>query len=117
MVRERAEPPIDFGTAQTSRVHARHILVAVPANAPVATKAEARQKMERIRAELLAGRDFAAVAREYSDCPSKEQGGDLGTFSHGQMVKPFEDAAFAQKAGEIGPIIETEFGFHIIQVL
>jgi parvulin-like peptidyl-prolyl isomerase len=117
MVRERAEPPIDFGTAQTGRVHARHILVAVPAHASVAAKAEARQKLERIRTELLDGRDFTAVAREYSDCPSKENGGDLGTFSRGQMVKPFEDAAFSQKAGEIGPIIETEFGFHIIQVL
>lgn len=115
MVRERAEPPIDFGNAQTGRIHARHILIA--ADASDAARAEARKKIELVRAELLAGKDFATAAREYSDCPSKENGGDLGTFTRGQMVKAFEDAAFSQKPGEIGPIIETEFGFHIIQVL
>ena len=65
----------------------------------------------------IAGADFAEVAKKNSDCPSKENGGDLGVFSRGEMVKPFEDAAFSQDLNAVGPVIETEFGFHIIQVL
>jgi len=65
----------------------------------------------------VAGADFAEFAKKNSDCPSKESGGDLGTFTRGQMVKPFEEAAFSQEKNAIGPVVETEFGFHIIQVL
>lgn len=98
-------------------VHARHILVARAADDDEKTKAEKRRKAEDLRKQLLGGADFAQTALNSSDCPSKQSGGDLGTFPRGQMVKPFEDAAFSQKKGEIGPVVETEFGYHIIQVL
>ena len=98
-------------------VHARHLLVS---NAPGDTdkiKAEKKTKAEELRKQLVAGADFAELAKKNSDCPSKENGGDLGTFTRGQMVKPFEDAAFSQEKNAIGPVVETDFGFHIIQVL
>jgi peptidyl-prolyl cis-trans isomerase C len=98
-------------------VHARHILVAKNAGDGDKTKADKKAKAETLRKQLLDGADFADVAAKNSDCPSKSSGGDLGTFSRGQMVKPFEDAAFAQKVNAIGPIVETDFGYHIIQVL
>lgn len=76
-------------------------------------------KLAEIRAiqeRLNQGEKFADLAREYSDCPSKEQGGDLGYFSKGMMVKPFEDAAFALNTGEISDVVRTEYGFHLIKV-
>lgn len=80
-------------------------------------RAEKRAQIDAIRAQLLAGTNFETVARECSDCPSgKQSGGDLGKFERGQMVKPFSDAAFTQKVGDIGPVVETEFGFHVIKV-
>jgi peptidyl-prolyl cis-trans isomerase C len=66
---------------------------------------------------LLAGANFAEVAKRNSDCPSKETGGDLGVFTRGEMVKEFENAAFSQDVNAIGPVVETEYGYHIIQVL
>ena len=98
-------------------VHARHLLVAkVPADTDK-IKAEKKTKAEELRKQLVAGADFAETAKKNSDCPSKANGGDLGTFARGQMVKPFEDAAFSQEKNAIGPVVETDFGFHIIQVL
>lgn len=76
-----------------------------------------RQKAEDVLKRARAGEDFAALAKQYSDDPgSKEKGGDLGWFGHGQMVKQFEDAAFALKDNQISDIIETPFGYHIIKV-
>lgn len=98
-------------------VHARHILVSKVSGDTDKIKAEKRTKAEELRKQLVAGADFAELAKKNSDCPSKEQGGDLGTFTRGQMVKPFEDAAFSQQKNAIGPVVETDFGFHIIQVL
>ncbi len=98
-------------------VHARHILVAKTTGEDEKAKTAKREKAENLRKQLLAGADFATVAKENSDCPSKNQGGDLGTFTKGQMVKPFETAAFSQKKNEIGPVVETDFGYHIIQVI
>ncbi|MBA4396905.1 MAG: hypothetical protein C0394_05925 [Syntrophus sp. (in: bacteria)] len=98
-------------------VHARHILVSKAAGDDEKTKAEKKAKADDLRKQLLAGADFAETAIKSSDCPSKQAGGDLGAFARGQMVKPFEDAAFSQKKGEIGPVVETDFGYHIIQVL
>lgn len=98
-------------------VHARHLLIAVAEHDSQDIKKEKRSKAEELRRQLIGGADFATLAKNNSDCPSKEKGGDLGIFSRGQMVEAFEAAAFSQKKGEIGPIVVTEFGFHIIQVL
>jgi parvulin-like peptidyl-prolyl isomerase len=77
----------------------------------------ARQKAEDILKRVKAGEDFATLAKENSDdAGSKEQGGDLGWFGRGQMVKEFEDEAFKLKDNEVSGIVETKFGFHIIQV-
>lgn len=81
-----------------------------------ANKPAQRAKIEGIKKQLDAGADFAKLASENSDCPSKERGGSLGEFQRGQMVKPFDDAAFAQEVGKIGDIIETQFGYHVILV-
>jgi peptidyl-prolyl cis-trans isomerase C len=98
-------------------VHARQILVS---KSPGDTKKNLTEKMAKakdLRKKLLEGADFAELAAKNSDSPSKQVGGDLGTFTRGQMVKPFEDAAFSQEKNAIGPVVETDFGFHIIQVL
>lgn len=84
-------------------VHARHILVA--------TEAEAKEVAERLKK----GEDFAAIAKEKSKDTSAE-GGDLGFFARGQMLKPFEDAAFALEVGQISEPVQTQFGWHIIKV-
>jgi len=96
-------------------VTASHILIATEATDDDATKAAKKAKAEELRKKLVEGADFAAVASESSDCPSKTRGGDLGSFTKGQMVKPFEDAAYSQKIDEIGPVVETQFGYHIIK--
>ena len=98
-------------------VHARHILVSKNPGDDDKTKTGKKAKAEILRKQLLQGVDFADLAAKNSDCPSKSSGGDLGTFSRGQMVKPFEDAAFNQKVKVIGPVVETDFGYHIIQVM
>ena len=98
-------------------VHVRHILVAKKDGENDEARAIRKGKAEKLRQQILEGKDFGELAKTNSDCPSKAQGGDLGTFIRGQMVKPFEDAAFSRRKNEIGPIVETEYGFHIIQVL
>jgi peptidyl-prolyl cis-trans isomerase C len=98
-------------------VHARHLLVAKVPEDTDKTKTDKKAKAADLRTKLLGGADFADLAAKNSDCPSKQAGGDLGTFARGQMVKPFEEAAFSQEKNAIGPVVETDFGFHIIQVL
>lgn len=106
--------PEVFKTPET--VRASHILVKVDKTATAEQKAKALEKIESVQKRLKAGEDFAQVAKEVSDCPSKAEGGDLNFFQKGQMVAPFENAAFAMKTGETSGIVETEFGYHIIKV-
>jgi hypothetical protein len=108
---------------KVEEVHARHILIMhegskrKPASV-TRTKEEARQLIDEIAAKLKGGADFAELARQYSDCPSgKRAGGDLGTFGKGKMAPPFEQAAFALDENEISDVVETDFGFHLIQRL
>jgi len=97
-------------------VRASHILVKVDENATAEQKAGALEKIKGIQKRIQKGEDFAQVAKEVSDCPSKANGGDLNFFQKGQMVPPFEKAAFAMKPGQTSDIVETEFGYHIIRV-
>jgi peptidyl-prolyl cis-trans isomerase C len=98
------------------RVTAKHILVTTKTNDTTEVRQEKREQIEKIHRKLLAGADFAELAKAESACPSAEQGGDLGTFGKGQMVPPFEAAAFSQEVGAVGDVVETDFGFHIILV-
>ena len=100
-------------------VEARHVLIAFKPDDDKAAKALKMKKAEEVRAQLVDKRaeNFGAVAAEKSDCPSKSKGGMLGTFGRGQTVPAFEQAVFSQKVGEIGPVVETSFGYHIIEVL
>jgi peptidyl-prolyl cis-trans isomerase D len=97
---------------------ASHILVAVKPGASDADKAAAKDKAERLAKDVRASpARFAELAKANSDDPgSAAQGGDLGTFARGSMVKAFEDAVFAAKAGDIVGPVETEFGYHVIRV-
>ena len=101
---------------QPEQVRASHILLKVDPQADKDQKAAARKKLEEIRKRLLKGEDFVALAREFSEGPTSVRGGDLGYFRRGQMVKPFEDAAFALKVGELSDVVETRFGYHLIKV-
>ena len=102
---------------QPEAVHASHVLVAVQQGAPDAVKSAARAKAVTVLKQARAGADFGKLARTYSDDASREHGGDLGFFPKGQMVPPFEAAAFALQPGQISDIVETPFGFHVIKVL
>ncbi len=98
--------------------HAQHILIRVPPNADAAAKAKAKAEAEAILKQVKGGADFAALAKEKSQDPgSAPGGGDLGFFGKGQMVPQFEEAAFKLKPGEVSPIVETPFGYHIIKMI
>lgn len=89
----------------SSQVHCAHILV------------KTEQEAKEIFDELADGASFASLAQQKSLCPSRKHGGDLGTFGRGQMVKPFENAAFALEKGQTSQPVKTEFGWHIIKRL
>jgi len=101
---------------QAEQVKASHILIKVAPDASDEKKAEAKKKIEEVQEKLKGGEDFAAVAKESSEGPSKSRGGDLGFFQRGQMDKAFEEVAFALEPGTVSDVVETRFGYHIIKV-
>ena len=86
------------------QVRASHILV------------ETKEEAEKIREEILGGNKFEDLAAMVSMCPSGANGGDLGYFGKGMMVKPFEDACFSMKVGDLSEPVETQFGWHLIEL-
>ena len=100
-----------------TEIRASHILVDTREMKTDAELAQALEKIKKIKAEVDSGKDFAEVAKQYSDCPSKDKGGDLNFFKRkGQMVEPFAAAAFALKVGQVSDPVKTPFGYHIIKV-
>jgi len=87
-----------------ARATARHILVA------------SKEVCEDLKKQIEAGADFAAVAREHSTCPSGKQGGSLGEFGPGQMVKEFDQAVFSDEVGKVLGPVQTQFGYHLLEV-
>jgi len=98
------------------KVEARHILIKIPEDADAAVVEAGRKEAEKIHAKAMAGEDFVLLAKEFSQGPTKDTGGYLGSFARDTMVKPFADAAFALVAGEISKPVRTQFGWHLIKV-
>lgn len=88
-----------------SKVNAAHILV------------KEQSKANELVSMIKSGQDFAQLARTHSECPSAKNGGSLGWFGRGQMVKEFEDAAFSGKKGDVVGPVKTQFGWHVIKVV
>ena len=84
------------------QVRAKHILV------------ESLNDALTLRQKIVMGEDFSALAQMHSKCPSRQNGGDLGFFTKGQMVKPFEESAFGLNVGDISNPVQTQFGYHLI---
>ena len=95
---------------------ASHILIACDDKADEAAHAKAKADTEAILVKLNEGGDFAAMAKEHSACPSKAQGGSLGSFGRGRMAPEFEEASFSQEIGKVGGVVKTQFGYHLILV-
>ena len=87
----------------STKIRASHILV------------EKQSQAIKVLGELKAGGDFRELAKKYSTCPSGKRGGDLGQFGRGQMVREFEQAAFALKPGQVSEPVKTQFGYHVIK--
>ena len=101
---------------QDEAVRASHILFRVEENADAATKKKTMDEAQSVLKEARSGADFAELAKKHSADGSAAQGGDLNFFTRGQMVPPFDQAAFTMKPGEISDIVTTQFGYHIIKV-
>ena len=87
-----------------SRAEARHILVSD------------QQAAENLKTQIEDGADFAAVAKDHSQCPSKAQGGALGEFGPGQMVPEFDQVVFSAEVGKVHGPVKTQFGYHLIEI-
>jgi peptidyl-prolyl cis-trans isomerase C len=101
---------------QDEAVRASHILFRVEETADAAAKKKAMDDAQGVLKQARSGADFAELAKKHSADGSAQQGGDLNFFTRGQMVPPFDQAAFAMKPGEISDIVTTQFGYHIIKV-
>ena len=101
---------------QGESVRASHILILADQKADAAAKQQARAKIDGILKRVKAGEDFAELAKKFSQDGSAQQGGDLNYFGRGQMVPPFEQAAFSLKPGEVSDVVTTQYGYHIIKV-
>ena len=102
---------------EEKQVQARHILFSLADGVSDERKADTRSMAQRILERAREGEDFAVLAEEYSqDTGTASNGGDLGLFGRGRMVKPFEEAAFDMEVGQVSDLVETTFGFHIIKV-
>lgn len=88
----------------TTEIRASHILV------------QTEDEAKKLYDEIQNGKSFADIAQAVSLCPSGKNGGDLGFFGKGMMVKPFEDAAFSLEVGEVSQPVQTQFGWHLIQL-
>lgn len=87
-----------------AKAKARHILV------------DSQEKCEALKNEISAGGDFAEVARTHSTCPSGQQGGDLGEFGPGQMVKEFDEVVFSGDLNTVHGPVQTQFGYHLLEI-
>ncbi len=108
------ENPDKFTTPE--QVEASHILIKVDAGADETAVESARKEAEEIFKKASAGEDFAALAKEFSQGPTKDRGGYLGKFAQNAMVKPFADKAFSMQPDEISEPVKTQFGWHVIKV-
>jgi len=99
-------------------ITASHILLKADPGSDEKVKSEKLKAIQKLKAQLITakGVGFDKLAKEHSDCPSSARGGDLGSFGRGQMVPAFEKAAFTQKVGDVGDVVETQFGYHLIKV-
>ena len=101
----------------SDQIQASHILVSYDQaqnSTSQLIKEDALEHIENLKSRLQTGSEFSEVAREYSDCPSAEKGGDLGVFGRGAMVPAFDAAAFDLEIGEVSDVVESEFGYHLI---
>ncbi|MBN1345179.1 MAG: peptidylprolyl isomerase [Phycisphaerae bacterium] len=117
-VKEDYEKNLEKRYKKPETVRASHILIGTREAKTDEEKAAAKKKAAEVLAEAKKpDADFGALAKAHSSCPSKDQGGDLGTFPRkGKMVEPFAAAAFALQPGQISDVVETQFGYHIIKV-
>ncbi|MFV1852519.1 MAG: peptidylprolyl isomerase [Thalassospira sp.] len=102
----------------SEQVRASHILLMYAGSArstATRTKEEALNEINALKDQVANGSDFAELAKANSDCPSGQQGGDLGFFGRGMMVPEFDAAAFSMEVGSTSDVVETDFGYHLLQ--